>query len=291
MRVLNIGSLNIDEVFRVRHFVRPGETIACNSYGRFPGGKGSNQSIALARAGARVFHAGKIGKDGSFLRDLLVGSGADCSLLLESEVPTGRAIIQVNEEGQNCILLFGGANQDIGREDIDRFLAGWGRGDAVLLQNEISEIDYAVTESLRRGLEVFLNPSPFGREIAELPLGRIACIIVNEVEGESLTGENDSRRMVAAFRSRYPETNLVLTLGAEGVFWSGTDGRELRLPAKRVPVVDTTAAGDTFTGYLIAALARGLTPERALDEGLRAAAICVSRMGAASSIPLLSEIG
>ena len=290
MRVLNIGSLNIDDVFEVGHFVRPGETIACEAYERFPGGKGANQTVALARAGATVHHAGKIGEDGLFLRELLVGSGADCSRLLVSPRPTGHAIIQVDASGQNCIILFGGANHDIGAADISSFLEGWGRDDAVLLQNETSCLEPAMDECARRGLRIFFNPSPVKDNLAALPLDRVSCLILNEVEGEALSGEADPERMIGALRPRLPRTDIVLTLGDRGVRFHGAAGHSFSRPARRVEVVDTTAAGDTFTGYFIAALARGEGPELAVDEGILAASLCVSRKGASSSIPLRSEI-
>lgn len=290
MRILNIGSLNLDEVFAVEHFVEPGETLACLSYGRFPGGKGANQSLALARAGAEVFHAGKIGDDGEALRALLSESGADCSRLLVSAQPTGRALIQVRRDGQNCIILFGGANHDIGRSDIDAFLEGWGRGDAVLLQNETSELRYALEESVRRGCRVFLNPSPMTPTLAELPLEKLSGLLLNEVEGEALTGRSDAIGILAALRARCPGTDLVLTLGAAGVEYSGADGARLSLAARRVEAVDTTAAGDTFTGFFLAALARGEGAELALEEGTRAASICVTRKGASTSIPWRREL-
>jgi ribokinase len=290
MRVLNIGSLNVDEIFSVASFVRPGETISCRGYARNAGGKGNNQSIALARAGAQVSHAGKVGSDGTFLVELLREAGVDVSRIAGSAAPSGRAIIQVDAAGQNCIILLGGANQDIARSDIDAFLDGWGKGDALLLQNEISNVDHALEEAARRGLRVFLNPSPMTAEIMRLPLEKTGCLIFNEVEGEALTGEPDPVRILASLRGRCPRTDLVLTLGAAGLRYSGADGSAFALPARKVTAVDSTAAGDTFTGYFIAALARGDGPERALDEGIRAAAICVSRAGAVPSIPLRCEI-
>jgi ribokinase len=290
MRVLNIGSLNIDEIFTVGHFVRPGETISSLAFSRVAGGKGNNQSIALARAGATVTHAGKIGADGAFLVDLLAEAGVDTSRIRMSSEPTGRALIQVDEAGQNCIILLGGANHDIDEEDIDAFLEGWGEGDAVLLQNEISNLAYAFEAAVDRGLRVFLNPSPMTEELRALPLEEAGCLLFNEVEGEALTGERDPERILAALRTRCPRTDLVLTLGAEGLGYAGADGTALTLPARRVRAVDSTAAGDTFTGYFIAGLARGESPARALDDGIGAAAICVTRAGAVPSIPYRNEI-
>ncbi|MEI6875259.1 MAG: ribokinase, partial [Spirochaetota bacterium] len=256
-----------------------------------PGGKGTNQSVALARAGAEVWQAGKIGSDGLFLRELLEAAGANCSRLLQSKVPTGKAIIQVRNDGQNCIIIFGGSNVDISEADMDSFLEGWGPGDAVLLQNEVSNVAYALAECARRGLRVFFNPSPITTDLLALPLEKLACILLNEGEGEALTGERDPELMLRGLRRRCPRTDLVLTLGAEGVRYSGADGKAFAMPARKVKVVDTTGAGDTFTGYFIAALAGGDSPERAIELGTKAAAICVSRKGAASSIPRRDELG
>jgi ribokinase len=290
MRILNIGSINVDEVFGVEHFVRPSETISSLSYARHAGGKGSNQSIALGRAGASVFHAGRVGEDGGFSLEALRGSDVDVSLVISGATPTGRAIIQVREDGQNCILLLGGANAEISHADVDRFLAGWGEGDALLLQNETSSTDYILAEAARRGLTIFFNPSPIKDNIATLPLGEVDYLLFNEVEGAALAGESDSDAMLRGLRSRWPGTNLVLTLGEEGVRYSGVDGSSLSLPARKVKAVDTTAAGDTFTGYFIAALLRGEGAELALSDAVLASAICVTREGAASSIPWRREL-
>lgn len=290
MRILNIGSINIDEVFSVERFVRPEETIRCLTYAKHAGGKGNNQSIALARAGAQVSLAGKIGADGRFLVEGLEAAGVDVSRVLEAEVPTGRAIIQVRVDGQNCIILLGGANYDLSRADIDGILAGWGEGDSILLQNETSEVDYALAEASRKGLTIFFNPSPITKTLLDLPMADVDYLLLNEVEGAALAGEADPEAILRSLRSRFPATNLVLTLGAEGLRYSGTDGSSLRLAAEKVKVVDTTGAGDTFTGYFIAGLLRGEAVRVALGEAVRAAAICVTRAGAADSIPSRSEL-
>lgn len=293
-RILNIGSINLDEVFTVSHFIRPGETMACRSYERFLGGKGNNQSTALARAGAAVHHAGMVGEDGASAVAALAASGVDVSRVIVSGTPTGRALIQVDEGGQNCIILYGGANRAISHDDVDSFLDGWGRGDAVLFQNEVSSLDYAMERAAARGLRVFFNPSPADDIIETLPLDLVSCFILNEVEAAMLGGREggaDPRSMLASLRKRFRNADLVLTLGAEGVRYSGADGTELSVPAERVRPVDTTAAGDTFTGYYLAAVLRGEGNGAALAEATHAAAICVTRKGAAPSIPRREELG
>ena len=283
--------MNIDEVFQVPRFVRPAETIPCRSYARHSGGKGNNQSVALARAGASVSLAGRIGADGRFLLDGLVAAGVDVSRVIEGGTPTGRAIIQVDDEGQNCIIHLGGANNEISRADIDGFLAGWGAGDSILFQNETSEVGYALAEASRRGLSLFFNPSPVKENLRDLPLDKVDYLILNEVEGAALAGDAEPGAILRVLRSRLPATNLVLTLGADGLRYSGADGTSLVLAAEKVEVVDTTAAGDTFTGFFIAALLRGEAPRTALGEAVRAASVCVTRAGAAESIPTRGELG
>lgn len=308
-RILSIGSINLDEVFSVSHFIRPGETMACLSFERFVGGKGNNQSTALARAGAEVHHAGKIGADGRFAVELLRDSGVDASRVIEADVPTGRALIQVDPSGQNCILLFGGANRAISNADIDVFLTGWGKGDAVLFQNEISALSYAMERAKKQGLRIYLNPSPADEVIRTLPLEAVDCFILNEIEGALLAGEelagegfmvggkdsalsvaDQGEKVLLALRKRFPQADIVLTLGAAGACYSGRDGTELVVPAAPVKPVDTTAAGDTFTGYFIAAVLRGETPAIAMKEASVAAGICVTRKGAVVSIPRRGEV-
>lgn len=296
-RILTIGSINLDEVFTVPHFIRPGETMACKTYERFVGGKGNNQSTALVRAGAEVHHAGKVGQDGLFAVDLLRESGVDTSRVLTSDIPTGRALIQVDPSGQNCIILFGGANRGITEQDVDTFLDGWGPGDSVLFQNEVSSLAYAMEQAKLRGLKIYFNPSPADDIIAQLPLDSVDCFILNEIEGAILadrdvsTAREQADRILSALRTRFPRADILLTLGGSGSRFSSPrlEG-PLSVAATADVPVDTTAAGDTFTGYFIAALLRNADVRRALEEASTAAGICVSRKGAVSSIPWRNEV-
>ncbi len=291
-RILNIGSINLDEVFSVPHFIQPGETMAGRGYQRFVGGKGNNQSTALARAGAETHHAGKVGADGRFAVDLLRSAGVDVSRVREGDTPTGRALIQVDPAGQNCIILYGGANRDIAEADVDYFLEGWGAGDAVLFQNEISSLGYAMRQARSRKLRLFFNPSPADEIIPTLPLDAVDCFILNEIEGALLAGTDaaDADQVLGALRRRFPGADVLLTLGAAGARYAGADGTQCRVAAAPVKAVDTTAAGDTFTGYFIAALLDGAGPQAAMELAARAAGICVTRQGAASSIPRRDEL-
>ena len=290
MKVLNFGSLNIDYVYSVDHFVRAGETLASDNLELFCGGKGLNQSIAFARAGAQVFHAGCIGKDGTMLTDTLQNSGVDTSLIkTNGNISTGHAIIQVNKHGENCILLFGGANltisEDFAREVISKFECG----DLLVLQNEINNIDLIIKLANEKGLQTVLNPSPFNEKINALDLSLINWLIVNETEGKEITGKEDSNDILDTLLSRFPNMKVVLTLGADGSVYADKNTR-VKQDIFKANVVDTTAAGDTFTGYFFSSIMRGKAPAEALRIASAASAIAVSRKGASPSIPTLNEV-
>ena len=277
MKVLNFGSLNIDLVYRVRGFVRPGETIAARSFSRFAGGKGLNQSLALARAGAEAIHAGAVGRDGVFLLELLRENGVDASAVaVIDDAPTGHAVIQVADSGENSIVLYSGANHRIADELIDRALSLTGAGDILLLQNEISGIADIMRRAHERGLRIFFNPAPMTEAVAEYPLELVDTLIVNETEWEALSG------VFPSFGG-----NILKTLGARGAVY---DDRFF-VPAERVDdVVDTTAAGDTFIGYFIAEMIAGRDVESAMKTATRASAWCIRHAGAAPSIPRRSDL-
>lgn len=188
MRILNFGSLNIDHVYQVDHFVRAGETLASSGYARHMGGKGFNQSIALARAGAAVCHAGCMGEDGDFMRAYLREAGVDTSFLRTVDGPTGHAMIQVEPSGENCILLFGGANQRIEAAQIRETLAHFAAGDILLLQNEVSGLPALLEEGAKRGLRIAINPAPMDAGIVAADLSEVRWLIVNEGEGAALSG-------------------------------------------------------------------------------------------------------
>ena len=289
MRILNIGSLNIDYVYAVDHFVRPGETLASLNFSVFAGGKGFNQSIALARAGAAASHVGKVGKDGAWLIARLEKEGVDASAVGVEEAATGHAIIQVIPSGENAIVLHGGANQRVCASDIARALAGHGAGDYLLVQNETSSVADAIRGGAGRGLKVVFNPAPMSPAILGYPLDLVDIFILNETEAEGLTGKTAPDDIRAAMLGQFPGAMTVLTLGERGAvcFDAGT---MLEQPAVAVNAVDTTAAGDTFTGYFLAGLMEHGDAARALELGCRAAAICVTRPGASDSIPLRKEL-
>lgn len=291
MKILSFGSLNLDRVYQVPHFIRPGETMAATQMNTFCGGKGLNQSIALARAGAEVSHAGAVGQaDGGMLVEALECSGVDCKLVRRLPCPTGHAIIQVNPEGQNCILLFGGANQQITREQIDETLAHFAPGDLLVLQNEISELSYLMEAAGKKGMTIVFNPSPMTPALLEMPLSYVRYFLLNEVEARDICGEDvPEEQYPQLLLMKYPESCIVLTLGSRGCIYQDKS-RRLTVAAKKVKAVDTTAAGDTFSGFFVAGIAAGESVEQALEEATKAAAISVSRMGASVSIPTRQEM-
>ena len=290
MKILNFGSLNIDRVYSVDHFVAAGETLPANKMETFSGGKGLNQSVALARAGACVYHAGAIGPDGEDLRELLRDAGVHTDYLQQLDLPNGHAIIQVTPSGQNCIIVCAGANGALSEEYIDGVLEHFGAGDLLLVQNETSNVAYAMTAAKKHGMKIAFNASPITPALLSYPLDLVDWYLINEVEGKALAacGEADNETILAALERRFPQAGIVLTVGRDGVLYSG-GGQRAAHGIYKVPVVDTTAAGDTFCGFFLAALASGRTPAQALRTASLASSLAVSRRGAAPSIPTLAE--
>ena len=286
-RLLCFGSLNIDYTYAVKNFVSAGETIKSTGLQRNIGGKGLNQSVAFSKAGGTVFHAGKIGQDGLFLKDCLEKNGVNTSLLNIGDTPSGHAIIQVDENGGNCIIIYGGANIEITDEYVDCVFENFESGDVLLIQNEINNLDYIVKTAKTKKMVVALNPSPV--EGIKLPFELIDYFILNEHEAEAIFGETEPEKMIDKMLTAYPDAKFVLTLGADGAMYADSEYR-VSVPAERVCAVDTTAAGDTFTGYFLHSVMCGRCPEDAMKIASKAAAITVSRHGAAESIPLHTEL-
>lgn len=289
MRILNFGSCNIDYVYSVDHIAQPGETIAAAKLEVFCGGKGLNQSIATARAGAKVYHAGCIGNDGDMLRNELVGSGVDVSYLRTVDSRNGHAMIQVSNSGENNIVLYSGSNGMVTKEFIDEVLEDFSDDDLVLLQNEISNMAYVIEKAYRKGMRIVLNPAPFDDALKKIDLDMLSCVILNEVEAMGFTGKTEPEEVIALMRNRYPKLTVVLTLGKKGCIYAD-EKQTLYQNAFRVEAVDTTGAGDTFIGYYLAELTRGTDAANAIRTACAASAISVSRMGAAPSIPGLAEV-
>lgn len=289
MKIVNFGSLNIDYQFCVEQIVRPGQTIDSRTEQRSPGGKGLNQSLAISRAGGHVYHAGMYGEDGLFLKELLEREGVDCRFLTMVEGGTGKAFIQVEASGQNCIVLSGGANRKNSRELCDQVLAAFEAGDMLLLQNEINCVDYLVERASEKGMTVVLNPSPMNGAVLACDLSRVSVFVMNEDEGSQVTGKQGCEEILDEMKRRYPEARVVLTLGEKGAAYAYKDER-LYQEIYPVQAVDTTGAGDTFTGYLLAGMMRGASMADCLKQAARASAIAVTREGAASAIPYAKEV-
>lgn len=288
MRLCVFGSMNRDLTFRVPHIAAPGETLASVSLTEHPGGKGLNQAIALSRAGGDVFFAGCCGPDGEGLLRLLEREGIDTRFIRRSDTPTGQAVIQVADDGENAIVLFPGANHKIREADISVALAFFSPGDLLVLQNEISGLPFLLEEAAARGLRTALNPSPCTEDLRALDLSLLSVLLVNEGEACFLTGCGDAASAVRALRDSCPALTGAVTLGSRGaVGFSAAE--EIVQPAFCVPAVDTTGAGDTFTGYFLVSLAQGLPLKDCLRRASAAAALAVGRPGAASSIPAAAE--
>lgn len=289
MKVLNYGSLNVDNVYSVEHIVRGGETILSSKVETFSGGKGLNQSIALAKAGVSVYHAGLIGEDGDFLLDICHENGVDTTYIRKLPEKGGHTIIQVDDGGQNCIILYGGTNQMQTKEYVDEVLANFGAGDYLVLQNEVNLLDYIIDQAYARGMKIVLNPSPFDSKINACDLSKIHLFMINEIEGEQFTGSSDQDEILDRLAKKYPNAEFVLTLGSDGAVYS--DGKE-KVFQEIFPVkaVDTTAAGDTFSGFFLASVIAGAPVAEALRTAAKASSIAVSRPGAAPSIPTMDEV-
>ena len=291
MKVVNIGSLNIDKVYSVEHFVAAGETILSNTMETFLGGKGFNQSLALARAGVEVFHAGAIGQDGVELKNTLEASGVKTNHLQVLNTVSGHAVIQLTPKGQNCIIVYGGANSALTKEAIDTTLAGFAPGDILLVQNETSCVGYAIEKAKELGLKVAFNPSPITKELLEYPLHLVDYFLLNEVEGQILSHNDseDHQQILSALCTRFPNAAIVLTVGKNGVLYKDASTSASH-GIYNVPVVDTTGAGDTFCGYFLACIVRGLAPAQALEYASLASSLAVSRKGAGNSIPTWEDV-
>jgi ribokinase len=299
MAIINFGSINIDHVYNVEHFVAPGETLSSTAYKSVLGGKGANQSIACAKAGAQVKHVGNIHNNDHAFLSQMQAMNVDCTYVKKREdCATGHAIIQVNDEGENAIVLFAGANHKIDRAQIDSVLDQCDPNDWVLLQNETSAIAEIIEAAHQRGIRTAFNPAPMSTEVADMAIDKLSLLVVNEIEAMQLSNTDTVEEATLVLQNRYPSTQVLLTLGKEGVRFL-SNGDILEVPSFKVKAVDTTAAGDTFIGYFLAQYSQAVnhgidnTSEevtRALQVACAAAAICVTQEGAAPSIPNAEQV-
>ena len=281
MTVFNLGSINIDLVYTVSHFPAPGETLTTLDHQRTLGGKGANQSIALARAGATVHHIGAINPEDEWLRTEMRDAGVEMSGIQDSRLATGHAIVSVSVDGENQILLFPGANHDIDMDAAGDALDAAAAGDWALLQNETNGGDSFVAAARDRGLKLAYSAAPFDAEVTAGPLPHTDLLIVNEGEAEALAA------MLGKPAAEAGIPHLVITRGGDGADY--TDGA-FHQPAFDVDVVDTIGAGDCFFGYFLAEIAAGREEPQALRLASAAGALHVTRKGAGAAIPDRADV-
>ena len=291
MKIINIGSLNIDRIYGVEHFVQPGETIKTRTYSEACGGKGLNQSIAIARSGAEVYHIGAVGADGEMLLGVLNQSGVHTEGVKKLSGASGHAVIQVDQSGQNNIIICGGANDSVAKEMIDEAVKLVEEGDIVLLQNEISNVGYAAEAAKKAGAKIALNPSPINENLKTIPMDLVDYFILNEIEGKEISGaeSEEPEEIMEKLKTKYPNATFVLTLGEKGSWYFDKD-KCMKQEIYEVKTVDTTAAGDTFCGYFLSGITKGKDIPEILKMASAASAIAVSRNGAAPSIPVYEEV-
>lgn len=289
MKILNFGSCNIDYVYFLNHIVGVGETETTDQMKVFPGGKGLNQSIAAAKAGGKVYHAGCVGQDGDMLTEILAENDVDIAYIRRTPEKSGHAIIQVSAGGENAIFLFPGSNETVTQEYVDSVLEHFGKDDILLLQNEISNVDYIVERAYQKKMCILFNPSPFNEKIDRVDFTKLSWILLNEIEMKAISGCDAPQEGLTYFKQNYPKLKVVLTMGSRGCICMDNKC-ELYQPAFRVETVDTTAAGDTFTGYFVAEMLRQSDCRKRLKIASAASALAVSKEGAASSIPDRKEV-
>jgi ribokinase len=280
-RVWCLGSINADHIYRLPRLPTPGETLPATGYRRMLGGKGANQSIAAARAGAEVRHLGAVGRDGAWMLAALADCGVDVSGVVMVDEASGHAIVMVDDAGENAIVIHPGANRALDLPQVTAALSGLSPGDWLLLQNETNL--QAETARLARdaGAQVVYSAAPFEVEAVSSVLPFVTLLILNAVEAAQLEAA------LGPVNVPY----FLVTKGARGAVWNDRkSGETVSIGAHSAPVRDTTGAGDCFAGYVVAALAMGYTVHAALRLANAAAALQVTRDGASGAIPTLSEV-
>jgi ribokinase len=285
MAILNLGSINADMVYAMPHLPAPGETLAAGGLQKFLGGKGANMSVAATRAGSEVKHIGAVGADGVWAVERLADYGVDVEHVARLDTPTGHAIIAVDQDGENLIILYPGANRELTMAQLDRAIAQAAPGDILVLQNETNLQAEAAERGKAKGLRVCYAAAPFDAAAVQAVLPHLDFLILNEVEAEQL------RQATGKTPADLGVRDVIITLGAKGArHIDGASGAVLDVPALPVTAVDTTGAGDTFTGYVLSALDRGLSMADAMAEAARAGALMVTRRGTADVIPTRQEV-
>lgn len=288
-KIINFGSINIDHVYRVPHLVKPGETLSSLDLVTGLGGKGANQSVAIARAGVSVAHVGRVFKGDTWAVELLASTGVDTDNIALIEGASGHAIIQVDDQGENAIVLHGGANQSFSIADIESALNRNQQARYLLMQNETNLLAETFELAQAKGIKIVLNPAPMTDNIKDLPLAKLDTLIVNRGEAEALCGAADIDQMTQQMAALAPQTRVVVTLGGDGAMLLA-NGEVTHINSPSVDVVDTTGAGDTFVGYFLAGVAEGMNDHDALQRACLAGSIAVTRQGAITAIPDRSEV-
>ncbi len=295
-KILVIGSSNTDMTVKTKALPLPGETVLGGEFVMGPGGKGANQAVAACRLGGDVSFICKVGRDvfGDNARRQYEGEGLDISGVLYSEKPSGVALITVDESAENCIVVASGANGDVTEEDIEKSRAAIEAADILLLQLEIPipAVLKAAKIASEAGAYVVLNPAP----MAELPEEIWPCISLitpNETElaifsGQTVTDEASASEAVKALQSKGVK-DVIVTMGSKGSLICNGEGRDF-VPARRVKAVDTTGAGDTYSGALCVALSEGKTLKQAAEFATAASALQVQKMGAQNAMPYRKDL-
>ncbi len=287
MKILNLGSINKDFFYSVNDFVKPGETIPSIRYNVKIGGKGLNQSVGISKAGQKIYHAGIINKDDTFILDKLKKWNINCENIVLGDNPTGHAIIQVDKNGENSIIIHGGANHDFDIKFIKSVLSKFDSGDILVLQNEINNIKEIIDRAHHKKMKIVFNPAPFNNEILSYDLNKISTLILNQTEGEALSKEKKPDGILKVLNSKFNNTEIILTLGEKGSLYSFKD-ELLKIKAHKVDTIDTTGAGDTFIGYYVAGIASEISKKNNLNRASEAAAIATTKLGGAESIPKIN---
>ncbi len=285
MAIWNLGSINEDRFYRVPRLPKPGETLDTVDFQIGLGGKGANQSVAAARAGASVWHIGCVGPGGGWAKDRLTQAGINTAHVMQGSVPTGHANVHVDAQGENMIVVFPGANRALTWPQIEAALNDSQSGDYLLLQNETNLTAEAARMAREKGLFVVYSAAPFRPDATAAVLPFVDLLVLNEIEAVQLASA------LGAPAEALPVANLLTTKGAAGARWQDLQsGQVTEVPAFPVAAVDTTGAGDCFIGYTIAGLDLGLTTQDAMRLGAAASALKVTRRGTADGIPDRAEV-
>lgn len=285
MKILNFGSINKDYVYSVNEFVNPGETIKTNDFKEFLGGKGLNQSVAVSRSGSKIYHAGCINKNDEKIKKQLNEWRVDTSNIYYVDEPTGHAIIQVNTNGENSILIHGGSNLEITSKQIDQTISKFREGDILIIQNEINKISEIIDRAYSQRMKIIFNPAPYSKEVLDYPLKKVNTLIYNEVEGKSLSGKSTIEEIKGELLEKFPEIKHIITLGDKGSIYFDNKN-EIIVDAVKADTIDSTAAGDTYIGYYVSSISNKMIVKDSMIRASKASAITTEKLGGATSIPL-----